>query len=307
MMSSITISKLIKNSIQSSTRDKYARAWLRYVDTCALNDIPTAPVSTLSMLTFIGAEFEKKSAFNSLDLYISGILFMAKENDIEVNFDSQKVNQCRKGYRNCAPNPTSQEPVRLNTLRHFGRLILKENLLGISEYNRRMVWISFLFAFFGLMRVSEYTEKLLRIHIQDDGSNLRVKLTSTKNSQNRESFVLLANIPDTFLCPVDNFRKWVRIRDRLFPASMSLFRYDNGKVFSHHEVNDYIKILAKRLELTGLTSHSFRIGGASEAARAGVNAKVIQIMGRWQSDCFLRYIRPEDKDILDAQKLIALS
>ncbi|KAM4019375.1 uncharacterized protein ACNLHF_000079 [Anomaloglossus baeobatrachus] len=40
-------------------------------------------------------------------------------------------------------------------------------------------------------------------------------------------------------------------------------------------------------------THSFRIGAATEAARAGVTEAEVQRMGRWKSACFARYIRPD--------------
>ena len=37
--------------------------------------------------------------------------------------------------------------------------------------------------------------------------------------------------------------------------------------------------------------HSFRIGAATSAALAGVADSTIQLLGRWQSAAFLRYVR----------------
>lgn len=36
--------------------------------------------------------------------------------------------------------------------------------------------------------------------------------------------------------------------------------------------------------------HSFRIGAATSAAARGIPLSVIQNMGRWKSDSFMRYI-----------------
>ena len=42
--------------------------------------------------------------------------------------------------------------------------------------------------------------------------------------------------------------------------------------------------------------HSFRIGAATSAALAGVEDSTIQLLGRWQSSAFLRYVRtPHEK------------
>jgi len=36
--------------------------------------------------------------------------------------------------------------------------------------------------------------------------------------------------------------------------------------------------------------HSFRIGAATSAAKAGVKDHMIQTLGRWSSNCYVRYI-----------------
>lgn len=44
-----------------------------------------------------------------------------------------------------------------------------------------------------------------------------------------------------------------------------------------------------------LTGHSFRIGGTTELLRRGVSPSVVQVLGRWSSDAFLRYWRRLDE------------
>jgi hypothetical protein len=39
------------------------------------------------------------------------------------------------------------------------------------------------------------------------------------------------------------------------------------------------------------SGHSFRIGGTTELLLAGVSPSVVQSLGRWSSDAFLRYWR----------------
>ena len=41
-------------------------------------------------------------------------------------------------------------------------------------------------------------------------------------------------------------------------------------------------------------THSFRIGGATAAASDGISDSTIQILGRWSSDAYRRYLRFSD-------------
>jgi hypothetical protein len=54
-----------------------------------------------------------------------------------------------------------------------------------------------------------------------------------------------------------------------------------------------IRKLLRALELPedNYAGHRFRIGGATSAALAGIEDSTIQLLGRWQSGAFLRYIR----------------
>ena len=54
-----------------------------------------------------------------------------------------------------------------------------------------------------------------------------------------------------------------------------------------------------------INTHSFRIGGASAALSSGASDSMIRSLGRWTSDCYLRYLRISDNDIHDFQTRIA--
>ena len=158
------------------------------------------------------------------------------------------------------------------------------------------------------MRVSEYSVSLCRNQLVLEDSCARITLESTKNSPNASSNVLLVANDDHLICPVRALKSYVKARDCLFPQSFPLFKFGNGKNYTAREVNNFNSVLGSKLKLHHshiLSSHSFRIMGASEAARAGVDGKTIQAMGRWKSDAFLGYIRLEEKYIFGAQNKVA--
>ena len=59
--------------------------------------------------------------------------------------------------------------------------------------------------------------------------------------------------------------------------------------------NDMVLLLRRCFPGTlNFNTHSFRIGGASAAASAGVPDSQIQILGRWSSDAYRNYIHASD-------------
>ena len=58
------------------------------------------------------------------------------------------------------------------------------------------------------------------------------------------------------------------------------------------------------LPANNLYSHSFCIGAATTAAKAGLPPWLIKVLGRWSSDCYERYIRTPKCTILKVTRLL---
>ena len=57
-------------------------------------------------------------------------------------------------------------------------------------------------------------------------------------------------------------------------------------------------------EPANYSGHSFRKGGAVSSHLTGVHPERIRVLGRWTTDCFLKYIDFVPRDILDLLKHI---
>ena len=97
------------------------------------------------------------------------------------------------------------------------------------------------------------------------------------------------------VCPVLEILRYVGVRG---PVSGPFFRFENGAPLTKAVFISRVRtaLITLGLNCQNYASHSFCIGAATTAARAGLEDSVIRSLGRWSSDAFLRYIRtPRDQ------------
>ena len=80
------------------------------------------------------------------------------------------------------------------------------------------------------------------------------------------------------------------------------FQFQNGTFLTR---NSICRLLQSTFPTLNVNTHSFRIGGASAASSHGIPDSIIQVLGRWSSDCFRNYIRISDQDLEGYQELLA--
>ena len=92
-------------------------------------------------------------------------------------------------------------------------------------------------------------------------------------------------------------------------TSGPLFIHSNGVPLSRSFLVNSLRIALTDagIDTSGYSGHSFRIGAASAAAKAGLPDSLIQSLGRWKSAAFLSYIRIPVDRLVSASRLIVRS
>jgi hypothetical protein len=171
----------------------------------------------------------------------------------------------------------------------------------------RDVATAILVAYACLLRVSEYTSRsqssfvpthtLKRSDVVIDPRFIRLQIPQSKtNKCNYDEFVYIYNAEGTFSAYGILLQYMLDTSHRA--ASLPLFMMDASasrpQIFvTRGIINACLKHqgTAVGMDVTCLSSHSLRIGGATALSDAGVPDRDIQFAGRWRSDTFLRYIR----------------
>ncbi|KAG8541596.1 hypothetical protein GDO81_028645 [Engystomops pustulosus] len=91
-------------------------------------------------------------------------------------------------------------------------------------------------------------------------------------------------------CPVQLLRDYMARR----PQAPSFLCHIDGSPFTRFQ---FVSLYKRALASAGVPpsdfgTHSFRIGAATVADAAGLSDADIMSIGRWKSDCFKRYVRP---------------
>ena len=156
-------------------------------------------------------------------------------------------------------------------------------------------------AFFGLLRCSEYTcssrssfSTSTALLVPDitfslNFSIMYVFIRASKTDPFRTGCTIrIAAVSDP-MCPVALMQQFLRVHP---VGSGPLFTFSPGRYLTRPDVVNFL--LRSLPYCANINTHSFRIGGASTAASIGVPDSHIQILGRWSSNAYLRYLHLSD-------------
>jgi hypothetical protein len=209
------------------------------------------------------------------------------------------VTQVLKGIkRRIGTQPTRRKrlPITPSILKQLKKRMGKAGLCG---HDKAMFWCASLFAFYGFLRVSEYTNPrkwdyknnartLTAKHISHTNDHIHITLKKSKTDQARHGNTITLARNRTKLCPVRAYEKYIRRRGI---KKGPFFVTADGAYLTPQRVNTFLKATLPVATHGVFSSHSFRIGAASSAATQNYPNYVIQQLGRWSSDCYRSYVQ----------------
>ena len=161
-------------------------------------------------------------------------------------------------------------------------------------------------AFFGLLRVSEICppsagkfSKERHLTVADVVVDLpsryvAVTLKESKSDPFRVGVTVRVGSLNHRLCPVRAMASYLLVRGS---APGPLFVFGNGALFTRVFL---ISMLRQWFPtISTVNSHSFRRGGATALAASGASDFTIQLLGRWKSNTYLRYINITDSTFVN--------
>ena len=182
---------------------------------------------------------------------------------------------------------------------------------NLPPYDALLLDAAFALAFFGLLRVSEFTcpspvlfDKhcqlgLEDIHVDSLAGSLWVFIKVSKTDPFRQGVTIRIYRTGSRVCPFSAMVAFLHYR-RQFGAG-PLFILSNGQFLTRKHIVLVLTQVFPNVPSGSVGSHSFRIGGATRLCSLGVPEGTIQILGRWSSSAFKKYLHLTDQYVATLQ------
>ena len=176
------------------------------------------------------------------------------------------------------------------------------HLIFNDKYTVCLLRCMFILAFRAFLRISEMTYdtnhssvnhclKLSDVKINVKDNLIEVIFRSFKHKTDAKPFSLVIKGDSSSNCPVKLLAEYLNMRKY---CDGPLFLIKDGTPVNRSFFNDKLAYVLSFCQLNKkmhIRSHSFRIGAATFAIENGYSYEQVQVMGRWNSQAFKRYIR----------------
>ena len=289
---------LVINSFSKSTRIGYQRSWEHFISTCRLHNQSPIPASVSTLLVYISHCSTIRLAYSTVMTRISAIACFHKLRSLVDNTQHFVVKKALLGYKNMHGTLDSRKPISLDLLHAMCSAL---NSIFPSQYDIILFRAMFLLAFYGFLRVGEFTcTSRINPHLLQDTSIIfqrrkgkvtafTIQFNSYKHSKDRRFALNVMSKPVDF-CPVRALHTYLLRRPKM-PGP--LFVFANQRTVSAQYFHAIFKscIASVRGTAHGFSPHSFRIGAASHCMQQGFTSEQIARMGRWRSRAVEKYLR----------------
>lgn len=237
--------------------------------------------------------FQRTTTISS---YLSAISYIHKLNSFGDPCSSFLIQKLLLSTRKLKPSQDVRIPITKNILHQICDFL---PVTVSNAFEMAMFRAMFLLAFYGFLRVGEITsgqkvinKNLIQFNqISREQDHLTIKFITYKHHMGKPYFLAIHSASNKNYCPVQCLQDYIKLRGE---QNGPLFCYVPNIPVSRGKFSAVLKncLSFAKLDMSRITSHSFRIGMASHCADVGMSDSKIRLLGRWKSDAFKSYIRP---------------
>ena len=288
---------LLSEALPPSTLRAYTSAFSNYRVFCFHTSSPVVPVTESTLILYC-TYLSARVAAKTIKHYLSGIRYHVIMSGH--HWDTSGMSHLYYLFRGIKRTQGNKylRPLRQPiTVSHLRLILTRLRQSNLPLIDRRLWWSACTLAYFGLLRVSEYssptratthsgTLSVDDISFNSNFTTMTVNIKASKTDPFRQGCLITIGSTLNSLCPINALRVYLSARQH--PHMSPLFIFADHSFLTRGHIERFI---TTTLTEVNVHTHSFRIGGATALAAAGVPDSTIQTVGRWSSDCFMRYLR----------------
>ena len=288
------------NWMAESTKSARTSQWRIYLRFCDSYDRQALPADVETVLLYLAFLAQNRSYVTIIN-YLSAVWSLHKVNGIpHVDPSTFEIQMTLKGIKRTLGDVRSQaRPITVKEL----RLIF--TALDMSDSQDAAFWLALIISFRGLLRKSNVVEQGMAILLSDVeftswGVIVKLRRTKTITCKERVLHVPFVTLDSSIFC----VRRFILLLQTLVvfpsPDSQLVSYMCGGRCVraTYNWLRSKLTGISRTLNLSYLTSHSLRRGGATALADADFTLLQIKDMGDWSSLAVLQYITKT----LDARK-----
>ena len=293
-----TVQGLLAQGLSPATLTSYRTGLRRYMSFCCRFCLCPFPLSEPILCRFVAYLYNSNLQPVTVRQYLSSVrFFQIARGGVDPAYSSlSQLHYVLRGMSRL--RPISSRPRRLPITVEILRLLFRQWSSPPISDTQIMLWAACTLGFFGFMRSGEFTTtghtqcplraSDIRVDSRTDPNLITVHLRQSKTDPFGAGVTIYLGKSGDRICPVTAMLAYLALRPRI-----------DGPLFVHQDGSPLTRtflVTSVREALAGFglpsasfSGHSFRIGAATSAARAGLSDSLIQTLGRWRSSAFRTY------------------
>ena len=313
----ISACQFFEAGLASNTRTTYAAGIRRYTNFCRATKLRTLPASESTLILFVTHLATSNISQATIKVYLSAVRHVHVLQGLHNVFSQQLTPRLQIILKGIKKNqaishpPRVRLPITIHILKQIRGILSRKK----SSYSEVMLWATCCLAFFGFLRVSEFTipgvasydptchlsMKDVAVDSRDNPRLIQVAIKQSKTDPFRRGVNIYLGATDRAICPVKAMSAYLALRGG---QAGPLFITQEGKGLTRLAFSSALDSLLSKLKLNRkhYNTHSFRIGAATSATQARIPDSQIKMLGRWQSDAYQRYVKTPPTELAKLSK-----
>lgn len=304
-----------EQGIAQSTTKTYQSALNKFAQFCNLyNVLSPFPVSEDMLCYFSSYLANAQLSPQTIKIYLSGIRHVQIKLGLPEPKEFSSLPRLRLLQAGIKRVHAQKVPIAARIRLPITPAILRQLKchweIKAADSDVKMLWAAAVLCFFGFFRAGELTVPSLnsfdlKFHLSWGDVSLdnphsphivKVVLKRSKTDQFGRGVEVFVGKTGCPLCPVAGVLSYMTCRGS---EPGPFFKLSNGQPLTKAYFTHHIRSALRAIGLPDdqFAGHSFRIGAATTAARAGIDDSKIRILGRWNSAAFLAYVRTPREEL----------